>query len=479
MAQTRIVLGEWMPDQPGIAGALTEAKNVIPMGIGYGPFTSEVDLSASASQNLLTAFAGQFSGATVLFAAGATKLYKFDSVDASLDDVSKLSGGSPINYTSTTMWDFTQFGNVVIAANGKDKLQSWTTGTSGNFIDLAAAAPTASYVTVVRDFVVAARDATYPNRVYWSDINDETNWTPGTTSQSDTQDIADGGDIQGLTGGEFGLIFLERAISRMTYIGSPLFFQFDTISRNLGCYEPRSIVQYGQMAYFLSDDGFYACDGQNVIPIGTEKVDRFFFRDANPNEFDRMSAAIDPINSLVIWSYQNTFSQQSLLIYNWQTKKWSRAITSAQYISTAASASISLEGLDAYGTMDSLETSLDSRLWSGGKVLLVGVNGAKIITYTGAPMEGDIQTGDFEGGPQSIVKLARPQVDNGSASVAAFSRMRLDTEVIFGTPVAATDENRVSLRSLGRYHRLKIVPSGDQWKHMVAIDVEVTPVGAR
>jgi len=57
--------------------------------------------------------------------------------------------------------------------------------------------------------------------------------------------------------------------------------------------------------------------------------------------------------------------------------------------------------------------------------------------------------------------------------------MRLDTEVIFGTPVAATDENRVSLRSLGRYHRLKIVPSGDQWKHMVAIDVEVTPVGAR
>lgn len=479
MAQTRIVLGEWLPDQPGIAGALTEAKNVIPLSIGYGPFTSEVNLSGNASQNLLTAFSGQFSGATVLFAAGATKLYKFDSTDASLDDVSKLSSGSPINYTSTAMWDFTQFGKVVIAANGQDKLQAWTTGTSGNFTDLAAAAPTASYVTVVRDFVVAAKDATYPNRVFWSDINDETDWTPGTTSQSDTQDIADGGDIQGLTGGEFGLVFLERAIVRMTYIGSPLFFQFDTISRNLGCYEPRSIVQYGQMSYFLSDDGFYACDGQNVAPIGSEKVDRFFFRDADPNAFDKMSAAVDPINSLVIWSYQNTFSKQSLLIYNWQTKKWSRAGTSSAYIATAASASVTLEGLDAYGTLDALATSLDSRLWSGGKVLLAGVNGAKIVTYTGAPMEGDIQTGDFESGPQSLVKLARPQVDNGSASVAAFSRMRLDTEVIFGTPVAATDENRVSLRSLGRYHRLKIVPTGDQWRHMVAIDVEVTPVGAR
>jgi hypothetical protein len=479
MAQTRIVLGEWMPDQPGIAGALTEAKNVIPMAIGYGPFTSEVDLSDSASQNLITVFSGKFSGTTVLFAAGTTKLFLFDSTDGSLSDVSQLSGGSPISYTDTDLWKFTQFGAVVIAANGKDKLQAWIANSSTNFADLAAAAPTASYVTVVRDFVVAAKEAAYPNRVYWSDINDETDWTPGTTSQSDTQDIADGGDIQGITGGEFGLVFLERAISRMTYIGSPLFFQFDTISRDLGCYEPRSIVQYGQTSYFLSDDGFYACDGQNVIPIGNEKVDRFFFQDANPSLFSQMSSAIDPINSLVLWSYTNTFGGRSLLIYNWQTKRWSRAETSAQFISTAASAGVTLEGLDTYGTMDTLSSSLDSRLWSGGKVLLAGVNGAKIVTYTGAPMEGDIQTGDFEAGPQSLVKLARPQVDGGSAGVAAFSRMRMDAVVQFGAVNAASDENRVSLRSLGRYHRLKIVPTGASWKHVVAIDVDVTPVGAR
>jgi len=478
MAAQRIVLGEWMPDQPGLGGALTEAKNVIPMAIGYGPFTSEVNLSGNASQNLLTAFAGKFSGATVLFAAGATKLFKFDSLDASLDDVSKLSGGSPVTYTVSDLWKFTQFGNVVIAANGQNKLQSWVAGTSANFADLAAAAPTASYVTIVRDFVVAARDSTYPNRVYWSDINDETNWTSGPTSQSDFQDIPDGGDIMGITGGEFGLIFLERAIARMSYIGSPLFFQFDTISRNLGCYEPRSIVQYGQVSYFLADDGFYACDGQNISPIGNEKVDRFFFLDANPSAFNEMSAAIDPINSLVIWSYRNTFGGTSILAYNWQVKRWSRAVTTAQYIATAASASIALEGLDAYGTMDSIETSLDSRLWAGGKVLLAGVKAAKIVTYTGTPMEGDIQTGDFEAGPQSLVTLARPQVDSGSASVAAFSRFRLDAEVDFGAVIPASNENRVSLRSLGRYHRLKIVPTGE-WKHVVAIDVDATPVGAR
>lgn len=479
MAEKRIALGEWMPDQPGLSGALTEAKNVVPTAIGYSPFSSEVALSANASQNLITTFTGKFTGTTVLFGAGTTKLYKFDSTDTSLDDVSKLVAGSPTNYTTTALWKFTQFGKVVIAANGQDKLQAWTTGSSANFTDLAAAAPSASFVTVVRDFVVAARDATYPNRVYWSDINDETNWTSGPTSQSDFQDMADGGDIQGITGGEFGLILSERSIARMSYIGSPFFFQFDTISRTLGCYEPRSIVQYGSTTYFLSDDGFYACDGQNIVPIGTEKVDRFFFADANPSLFNQMSAAVDPINSLVIWSYANTFGAKSLIVYNWQLKRWSRATTTASYIATAASAGITLEGLDAYGTIDSLTSSLDSRLWSGGKILLAGVDGAKIVTYTGAPMEAEIRTGDFEAGPQSIVKLARPQVDNGSAGVAVFSRMRLDTEVLFDGVISATSENRVSLRSVGRYHRLKIVPTGEQWRHLVAVDVDVTPVGAR
>lgn len=479
MAENRIALGEWLPDQPGLAGALTEAKNIIPMGVGYGPFSSEVDLSANASQNLLTVYSGKFSSTNTLFGAGSTKLFRFDSSDASMDDVSKLVTGSPTNYTITTRWKFTQFGRVVIAANGQDKLQGWTLGSSANFADLSADAPTSAYVTVVRDFVVGARTATNPNRVQWSDINDETDWVSGVASQSDYQDIADGGDIQGITGGEFGLVFLERSVVRMSYIGSPLFFQFDTISKNLGCLEPNSVVQYGAISYFLSDDGFYACDGQNIVPIGTEKIDRYFFENANPNLFDKMSAAIDPINSLVIWSYENTFGGKSLLIYNWQMKRWTNGATTSDYIATAASATITLEGLDAYGNMDTLTTSLDSRLWAGGKILLAGVKGAKIVSYTGQPMIGYVDTGDFQAGAKSMVNLARPQVDNGSADVSVSSRFRLDENVVFSTPATASSENRVSLRSLGCYHRLRIIPTGNQWKHLVAVDVTTIPAGAR
>lgn len=472
--EQRLTFGEWLPDQPGLVGALQDAKNVIAQTTGYGPFPLMVDYSASASENLNSVFTGEFGANSNIFAGGNSKLFKFDSTDLSMDDVSKVGG-----YTGTKPWKFTQFGKVVIAANGAEKLQAWTLGTSTVFADLAAAAPIASYISVVRDFVVAANIASYPNRVQWSDINDETDWTSGPTSQSDYQDIPDGGNIVGITGGEFGVILLEQAVVRMSYIGAPLFFQFDTISRSLGCYEAGSIAQYGPLTFFLSDDGFYVCDGQAVRPIGAEKVDRWFFDDLDPANIGKMSAAIDPIRKVVAWSYPNTRAGQSILLYNWQVQRWTYADTTANYIASMATAAVTLEGLDLYSaSIDALGTSLDSRTWLGGKFVFSGLQGTKIVTFTGQPSTANIETGDFVAGQNSVVRLARPQVDNGSASVAVASRDRLDDQISFGTAAPADSDNRVSLRSFGKYHRMRVIPSGI-WTTIVGVDVDTVNAGRR
>lgn len=472
--EQRITFGEWLPDQPGVVGALQDAKNVIAQTVGYGPFPGLVDYSASASENLTSFVTGEFGTTRNIFAGGNTKLFKFDNTDLSMDNVSKTGG-----YTGTQPWKFTQFGKVVIAANGAEKLQAWTLGTSTQFADLAAAAPVASYVSVVRDFVVAANISGHPNRVQWSDINDETDWTSGPTSQSDYQDIPDGGNIVGITGGEFGLVLLDEAIVRMSYIGAPFFFQFDTISRSLGCYEAGSVAQYGPLTFFLSDDGFYVCDGQSVKPIGAEKVDRWFFDDLDPANVSKMSSAIDPVRKVVAWSYPNTRTGQSILMYNWQVQRWTYADTTANFISSMATFEVTLEGLDLYSaSLDALDTSLDSRIWLGGKFVFAGLQGAKIVSFTGESTAANIETGDFVAGQNSVVRLARPQVDNGSASVAAASRDRLDDVISFGTSSAADSDNRVSLRSFGKYHRLRVIPSGD-WTTMVGVDVDTVQAGRR
>jgi len=481
MPTQRIPFGEWMPDQPGISGSLTDAKNCVSQAIGYGPFPNSADFSGSASEELTTLYAGkQPNSNTLLFAAGRTKIFSVSSVGA-LTDVSKSGGYST---ASTEKFRFTQFGDNIIAANNSEKLQSWVLGTSTAWADLSASAPIAKYVTVVRDFVVAANvysgGVQNQYKVQWSALNDETDWTASTTTQSDSQDIPDGGQIMGIRGGEFGLILMERGIHRMSYVGTPFIFQFDNISRGKGCMASGSIAQYQGLTFFLSDDGFYVCDGQQVAPIGAEKIDRWFLNDASEADFGSMSTAIDPVRRLIIWNYRSVDGTRKLLCYNVSTKKWTYTDTTTDTVSDASTASVTLEQLDSLSSsIDALGSSLDSILFIGGKYFLGGTSGTKVTTFTGASMSARIQTGDIEAGGQSIVTLARPQVDNGSATVAVASRRLLSQNVTFGTPVAATDDNRVSLRGSGKYHRIQVNPTGANWKNAVAVDVDIVAQGVR
>jgi hypothetical protein len=478
----RIEFKDWLPDQPGITGVVKEALNVVPQAVGYGPLRTAVDYSQSASETINNVVAGRnpSSGATEVFAGGETKIFKLDAADLSLDDVSKMGG-----YTTPAeqKWRFTQFGDVLIAANADEKLQGWTLGTSTAWADLSADAPTARYLTVVRDFVVAGYTSSLDSqKVQWSGINDETQWTTTSTNQSDYQVIPDGGAVQGITGGEFGLVLMEKSIFRMSYVGTPAIFQFDNISRNLGCFEPNSVVQYQGVTYFLGDDGFYACDGTQVISIGSEKIDRFFFSDLDESYSYRMSATVDPIKNLIVWAYPSsggTGAVDSLLIYNFEVKKWSRAEMSIGFVAQSATPAYTLEALDAFGTLDSLESSLDSRIWTGGKSQFVGGSGAKIVTFSGSNMTGTINTGDLEiPGQFSTINMSRPLVDGGSGSVAVATRRLLSDAITFGSYTAADSEGRAAFRSTGRYHRLSIQPSGN-WTTAIAVDFDIVPQGQR
>jgi hypothetical protein len=536
MPTQKIQFKEWLPDQPSILDAVSEANNTIPLAVGYGPFKSAVNFSGTASEDLNNCFAAKLDNDVFIFAGGATKLFKVDNTDLSLVDESKAGG-----YTGTNRWQFLQFGNLALASNGSEKIQSFDVNSSTAFADVSSDAPISKYITAVRDFVVAANigAGTYPNKVQWSGINAATTWTTTATSQSDFQLLPDGGDVTGLVGGEFGIVFLEKAIVRMSYLGSPLIFQFDTVSRNVGCIEGNSIAQYSGTTYFLSDDGFYATNGQTLSGIGSEKVDRYFFTNANIGDIDSISAAVDPERNLVIWNYANVSGGRSLLIYNFETQKWSEADTDVDYLSTLATAGTTLDGLDsAYNvtagafvatkqytirtlgstdytligavantvgvlftatgagsgtgvaidmaasaaaarTVDTLVTTLDDRLYKGGKFLFGGVRDTRIITFTGQSATATITTNDLEYGYNSVVTLIRPSVDNGSADASIASVRQLNQSFTYSTPIAASAEGRVPVRSYGRYHRISLTPTGANWSSAIGLDLDYSEQGTR
>lgn len=474
MANTRIDFTEWLPDQPGVVGALTNAKNVFPKAVGYGPFPEEEDYSNSATENLNSVSADKDNNGVVrLFAGSDTKLWLFNSSNNNLDDVSGTT------YTSSDRWRFVRFGDYFIASNGADKLQYYDLTTTGDFQDLDASAPTANLIAVVRDFVVVGNTSTASDEIRWSGINNPTTWASSAVTQSDFQRIPDGGQIRGLTGGEFGLVLLERSIVRMSYVGTPLVFQFDNISRNLGCYEPNSVVQWNGITYFLADDGFYACNGQQVEPIGAEKVNRFFWDSVREDVISQMSTAVDPFRALVLWGYP-TDEGYRLLVYHVPTKRWSYVDTNVNRISDVFTPGSSLEALDNFSTsLDALQISLDSRQWLGGKLLLSGVRGAKIVNFVGASKQARITTPDVSSdGNMSMITLVKPIIDAGLATMSIASRMNLAQSVAFGATSSADAENRAGFRSLGKYHRIRVEPSGN-WTTAIGVEIEIQPAGMR
>lgn len=476
MAINRVNFGEWLPDQPGVIGALTTAKNVYPRAVGYGPFPEEEDYSQAASEDLNNVVAARdTTGATVVFAGSDTKLFKMNGSTFTFSDVSATT------YSTAERWRFTQFGNSLIAANEANTMQYYDLTTSSNFATLSSDAPKAKYVTVVRDFVVTGFQQDYRNRVQWSGINNETTWAASATTQADFQDIPDGGAVQGVTGGEFGLVLMERSLYRMSYVGTPLIFQFDNITRNLGCYEPNSVIQWQGTTYFLADDGFYACNGQAVEPIGAEKVNRYFFSTLRESNIEEMSAAVDPTRNLVMWGYPSTDLTYRVLMYHTVTKRWSYADTNVNRIASSSTPSATLEGLDTFSaSIDSLMTPLDSRLWLGGKLQLAGVRGNKIITFTGSPKTGVIDTSDLEVQPDmSMITLIKPTVDNGSGSASVDSRMNLAETLGFPTVTAADSEGRIGVRSLGKYHRVRLTPTGNNWSSAIGVELEIQKAGFR
>lgn len=483
-----IQFGEWLPDQADLLNSgVTVATNVMPALTGYHSMNSFVPYSNAATGTIKGLFAAKDTASnTKLFAGDATKLYLHASSDNDLDDISKAGG---YTLTDTERWRFVQFGDAVIAAGGVgETLQSFTLGSSSVFADLAGSPPKADFIAVVRDFVWTANIDTgsgrLPFRCYWSGFNDPTSWTSG-TNQSDFQDLPDSGAITGLVGGEYATVLTEKAIFRATYTGPPLIWQFDKVVADRGCAFKESVCNVGQTVFYLASDGFYAFNGQSATPIGSEKVNEFFLNDFDSNYDYRMSASVDPINEVAMWSYTSTQSPSGqpdkIIIYNYTLNKWSLAEVEADLLSPIFSSGYTVDALDNLSaTVDGISIQLDSRFFKGGQYFFGGAFGNKIYSFTGAPLAATIETSEapLSLGKNSVITRVYPYYEEGDVTMQIGTRNAQSATPVFTSAAAPNDAGFVPFRSQGRYHRARLSLSGG-WSKAIGVDIEARGIGTR
>jgi hypothetical protein len=473
-----VEFGEFKPDEQALNNTgVTLAKGVVPGGNTYKSFASP----AVYSTNTIDApCQGGISvrdntGNAYTYVGNASKLYEMSS--ASFADRSKVGG---YNTANDQTWEFVKWNEKLLATNYGDPIQTITIG-GPNFADLGGSPPKAKHIAIVGNFVVLGNifdtsDGEVPYRVQWSGFEDETVWGVDPVTQTDFEDLEEvGGAIQKIVGGSYGLIFRETSIHKMTYVGSPLVFQFDLIEANRGTLAPGSVIKFGNLIAYLANDGFYVFDGTNSVPIGENKVNKFFFDDLDTLYYHKIFTVHDPFRQIIYWAYPGAGNTEGrpnkFLIYNYSPnskKRWSYVDgQDVSYLFNSFIEGLTLDDLipPTYPSLDALEFSLDSPVWIGRTTLLSGFNSDNyLVNFSGDAVDATIETPEFQlfDGNRGNLTAVRPIIEGEATVTLQVGTRNLQSEDVTWSAVKSLNSGgEIPCRENARYHRLRILTTGN------------------
>ena len=339
-----------MPDQnPVGAPGLIDVSNAIPSSAGYSSFPGSIDVAGPSA--IVGAVRAAHSGRTELgnlFTAifEATSPPKFKVLWGSGDwkDApgagSEISGGSE-DSRPTIM----TYGDRIIII-GSDIMPSSVDTSSGapgdeTLSPISGNAPYANAGAIFKEFLVLGgvrgrgsnNYAKASAGVHWSAIGNPTNWPIiGTAAainvQSDIQLLEDGsgGEIMDVVATEdWCAILRERQVYRMDYVGGTSIMSFRMLDASRGCNTKCSAIAVGKVVYFPSEEGFMACDGSRVYPVGQDRVDKFWRERVNTTKTrNNVFASYSPQMESIFWTVPGSNHGKDIIGYRPALDKWYR-----------------------------------------------------------------------------------------------------------------------------------------------------------
>ena len=501
---TIVPVGDFCPDIPAYLGQhATVATNIYPRSDGSdGPLREPITMSIPANAggvgtDVMGAVAMRDSTGAIYLMAGTND-------DLLLQNGLTWTGKGSATYSATRAhpWRFAQFGDYAIAACRGDPPQNWLLGDGADFVDLTGAPNAAFVATFEPGFLMLANiddGMVKASSLRWSAINDHTDWpTIGTTDaaakQSDEQQLPNGGAITGLAGavgGAAGAVWTEKAVYRVEYIGAPAIFAFREIVRGSGCMCPNATIVLGGVAYYISEEGFQAFDGQAERAIGFGRVSRTFLNSVNMGALDRVCVTADPLRKIIVWAYPDAAAPDGhpnrWLIYNYASDRWRYSddpSVRVEFLFPSRSVAYTLDTLDTVlpAGADGYDISVDSPLYAGGIRLLAGFNTShQLQSFEGATLAALVETGETDAkGMRAFATGIRPLTDAPNATAAVGYRDTFSGQVQYGplTPMEVTGICPQRVNS--RYMRARIyIPAGDAWSYIQGADVMMKSGGGR
>lgn len=482
-----IPFGEWLPDAPSFKNpGCEEADNVVPITGGYGPFPALV----ASGQTVTGAVRGaqrlyDNAGSSVIVGGTDTRLFIRRST------ITQTTGMTSIG--ASEAWDFAQFNDFVFATAANNNPQYLTDiDSDSTWSALTGSPPVAKRCARVGDFLMLGNTATGVNFIEWSAFNNPAGaWAASRLTQAGSAGLpTEYGAVQRIMGGRYATVFQQRGISRLTYVGPPVVWRADPVSKDRGAVAPFAVVSIGYLSYFLSQDGFFVTNGSSVEPIGTQRVNSWFFANVAQSMIAEVHGTVDWQRECIVWAFTSKVgaTYDRVIIYSFSQNRWSTGTCAPGWLVGSTLSGTDLEGLDAiYGNLDAVPLSLDSAEFAPSSGILaafvMGTSTADYSTFAGAPLAATWETGEFQPSPGQRVFVSEVtplmQTDEWDASAVLFMR---DQRGVRTASAAATAgwSGFAPVRGEGNKVAVRLTkPAGTAWSEAQGVQVNYRPAGQR
>ena len=299
------------------------------------------------------------------------------------------------------------------------------------------------------------------------------------------------------------LIWTDNALYTMKFVGAPFTFGFEQVGTNCGLIGKNAVTEIDGIAYWMSNNGFFAFDGTvKSLPCSVED---YVFDDMDTTKGQQITAGLNNLYTEVVWWYPtqgSTFNNRSV-VYNytdinkqvamgtWYTNtdvnsirtSWSDALIYPKPYATKFNSSNTgtfpvIIGEDGLGqtVLFEQETGTDQINPDGTTTTLTSF----IQSYDIA-LQTDQGIGEYFLAMRRFLPDFKVLTGNGTVTlnVSDFPQST-PTNSKYSPFIVTANTTYVSTRARGRYANIKIenTSSGENWRYGT-LQIDIQPDGRR
>jgi hypothetical protein len=352
----------------------------------------------------------------------------------------------------------------------------------------------------------------YPFTVRWSDEYDPAG-VPGSYDITSTTNLSGENVLSGQSGelvdqltlNDANIIYAERGVYAMTFIGAPLVFAFREVFNDDGIINRGAVAGFFGQHLVVGQNDIYVHDGNNKRSIVDKRVRRQFFAELRDTRSVFCQTIPDRSEVWICYADDDSSDSQTAnraLVYNWAQDAFTfidlpnvRALTLADKMDTSGdwdNSPVTWAQSSDYWSNASITTQgqnikvfgagyLDDKVYQHNDTY--GADGSALDAYVEASK---LDLDAITGGSTSTIKQINqilPQIE-GSGSltikVGVSESPQQGVQWIAERDYNIESDHKIDVRASGRYLALRFESaSSEDWWKVTGLDIDIREVAKR